>query len=202
MQERLEGRRGKLMERLGEVAGARGWHIHRADGQESAVGYIHELVKSSGAGLVVRSSQAVFDNLPIDSALTQAGAESVLVSGKDGDLRDRLATADIGITGADFAIAETGSVALVARRGVGRLVSLAPPVHVALVRPQDVVEDLEDIFLLARAAYHEGSGEFGRYMNFITGPSRTADIEQTIVIGVHGPREVHMVLLEGGADCR
>ena len=79
--------------------------------------------------------------------------------------------------------------------GISRLVSLLPPVHLALVRPQDVVESLDDLFLLRRLDYHRHGGDMGSYLNFITGPSRTADIEQTIVVGVHGPKEVHMVLL-------
>ena len=81
------------------------------------------------------------------------------------------------------------------RRGLSRLVSVVPPVHVAIVRPSDVVGTLDDLFALRRLEYAGNGGEMGSYLNFITGPSRTADIEQTIVVGVHGPREVHMALL-------
>ncbi len=63
--------------------------------------------------------------------------------------------------------------------------------------PEQVVESLEDVFILRRLAYHQGSGDMGSYMNFISGPSRSGDIEQTIVTGVHGPVEAHMVILEG-----
>ncbi|PKB77684.1 MAG: hypothetical protein BZY70_01430, partial [SAR202 cluster bacterium MP-SInd-SRR3963457-G2] len=103
--------------------------------------------------------------------------------------------ADIGLTGADYAVAETGSVIVMPRKGMSRLVSVVPPVHLALVRPEDLVESLDDLFLLRRLEYHEKGGEMGSYLNFITGPSRTADIEQTLVVGVHGPKEVHLVLL-------
>ena len=111
------------------------------------------------------------------------------------EVRRRLSEAGVGITGADFAIAETGSVIVLPRRGLSRLVSVVPPVHVAIVRPQDVIADLDDLFVLRRLEYHRNGGEMGSYLNFISGPSRTADIEQTIVVGVHGPREVHLVLL-------
>ena len=81
------------------------------------------------------------------------------------------------------------------RRGLSRLVSLAPPVHLALVRPQEVVETLDDLLLLRRLEYYHNGGDMGSYLNFITGPSRTADIEMTLVVGVHGPKEAHLVLL-------
>jgi L-lactate dehydrogenase complex protein LldG len=75
-------------------------------------------------------------------------------------------------------------------------VSLVPPVHVALVRPEEVLDSLHDLFLLRRLEFKRRGGEMGSYLNFITGPSRTADIEMTIVQGVHGPKSVHMVLVE------
>ena len=75
------------------------------------------------------------------------------------------------------------------------MVSLVPPVHVAVVRADDLIESLDDLMLFRRLEYHRNGGDMGSYLNFITGPSRTADIEQTIVVGVHGPKEVHLVLL-------
>ena len=87
------------------------------------------------------------------------------------------------------------SVVVLPRRGLSRLVSLVPPVHVAVVRPQDVVDSLDDVFLFRRLEYYRNGEDMGSYLNFITGPSRTADIEMRLVVGVHGPKEVHLVLL-------
>jgi L-lactate dehydrogenase complex protein LldG len=86
-------------------------------------------------------------------------------------------------------------VVILPRQGLSRLVSLVPPVHIALVRAQEIVESLDNVFLLRRLDYHRNGGDMGSYLNFISGPSRTADIEQTLVVGVHGPKEVHLVLL-------
>ena len=127
------------------------------------------------------------------------GLSAVTVA-RDGDhsreqLRDVITDSDLGITGVDYAVAETGSVVVLPRAGLSRLVSVVPPVHVAIVRPQEILESLDDLFLLRAHEFHQRGGDMGSYLNFITGPSRTADIEQTLVVGVHGPKEVHLVLL-------
>ena len=109
------------------------------------------------------------------------------------------ADADLGVTGVDYAIAETGTAVVLPRRGVSRLTSLLPPVHMALVKPSQTLESLDDLYLLRQTGVPcTTAWTRGSYMNFITGPSRTADIEQTLVIGAHGPRETHMVILDWG----
>ena len=166
---------------------------------EDALGYVTWLVRHLGASSVARSQQPVFDTVPVDAAVAGAGGLCwpAVYDGpaSRNDVRQRLAESGMGITGADYAIAETGSVVVLPRQGLSRLVSVVPPVHVAIVQPSDIVGTLDDLFALRRLEYVRNGGEMGSYLNFITGPSRTADIEQTIVVGVHGPREVHMVLL-------
>ena len=188
-----------LLDKLADMAEKGGWKVFRASGVEEAIGYIESLARESGATQVVRSAQEVFDQTPVDAALTSLGLKVTTVLRDEANpreaLREVIRQAEIGITGADYALAETGSLVILPRRGLSRLVSLVPPVHVALVRPEDVLESLDDLFLLRRLEYHQRGGEMGSYLNFITGPSRTADIEMTIVEGVHGPKEVHMVIL-------
>ena len=188
-----------ILDEFERIAKLGGWNLHRARGYEDAIGYAAKLVKSLGVERVVRSDQPVFDALPLDAALGNLGITVTTVTqGEDRSresLREEIVAAGMGVTGADYAVAETGSVVIMPRKGLSRLVSLVPPVHLALVRPQDVVETLTDLFLLRRLEYHRNGGEMGSYLNFITGPSRTADIESTLVVGVHGPKEVHLVLL-------
>ena len=123
----------------------------------------------------------------MDTALQWGGIEIVPVvrgtSATREQLRETMRHADIGMTGTDYALAETGSLVILPRRGLSRLVSLVPPVHIALVRPEEVLESLHDLFLLRRLEFKQRGGEMGSYLNFITGPSRTADIEMTIVQG-------------------
>ena len=189
-----------LMDDLATTAELRGWNVRRAAGGENAVDYVVSLAQSLGIDSAARSEQSVFDSVPVDGALAGVGVlcwPAVYPSESDRDsVRRRLSETGMGITGADYAIAETGSVIVLPRRGLSRLVSVVPPVHVAIVRPRDVLGTLDDLFALRRLEYHGNEGEMGSYLNFITGPSRTADIESTIVVGVHGPREVHLVLLD------
>ncbi len=188
-----------LAEKLAFSAGRGGWRVHQAAGYQEALEHVVSVASTMGVESVVRSAQPVFDGLAVDAALEAQGL-TVTTAAQDEDrsresLRQEIAAAGMSITGADYAVAETGSVALAARRGLSRLVSLAPPVHLVLVRPEDIVESLDDLFLLRRLKYHSQGGDMGSCLNFVTGPSRTGDIEQTLVVGVHGPREAHLVLL-------
>lgn len=199
VQARLSDNRVAFIKRLAEVAQDGGWQVRRTPDPEEAIAYIQSLATSLGVDRIVRSDQEVFGQVPVDIALQAAGLSVTTIARSEAHSRDSLrqeiAAAGIGITGADYAVAETGSVILIPREGLSRLVSLVPPVHVALVRPEDVVETMDDLFLLRRLNYYQNGGDMGSYLNFITGPSRTADIEQTLVVGVHGPKEVHLMLL-------
>ena len=199
LQERLSSNRVAFLERLAEVAQDGGWQVRRTPDPEEAMAYIQSVATGLEVERIVRSDQEIFGQVPVDIALQAAGLTVTTVAHGEAHSRDSLrqeiVAAGIGITGVDYAVAETGSVVLIPREGLSRLVSLVPPVHIALVRPEDVVETLDDLFLLRRLNYYQNGGDMGSYLNFITGPSRTADIEQTLVVGVHGPKEVHLVLL-------
>jgi L-lactate utilization protein LutC len=200
LESRLARQRPQLLDKLAEVARARDWNVHRATGVEDALSYISKLIASTNASLVVRSAQDVFGSLDVDNTICQQGAHVTVMSrgwrDPDESMRLEVSQADIGITGVEYAVAETGSVVLLPQQGLSRLTSLFPPIHLAIVRPKEVVETLDDLFLLRRLAYYRGEWSMGGYLNIITGPSRTADIEQKVVVGVHGPRETHMLMLE------
>ena len=196
---RLRENRPQLLDKFADMAAKGGWNVSRVSGVEAAIGRVDSLVGELDATSVVRSGQTVFDEVPVDTALNWRGIEVTPVVRDEYAtrelLREKMRRADAGITGTDYALAETGSLVILPRRGLSRLVSLVPPVHIALVRPEEVLESLHDLFLLRRLEYQR-NGDMGSYLNFITGPSRTADIEMTIVQGVHGPRAVHLILVE------
>lgn len=99
----------------------------------------------------------------------------------------------VGISGCFCAVAETGTLMLLSGPYTPATVSLLPETHIAIVPTSRIVATMEDAFALLRAE----CGTVPRAINFISGPSRTGDIEQTIVLGAHGPCRVHLILVEG-----
>jgi L-lactate dehydrogenase complex protein LldG len=97
----------------------------------------------------------------------------------------------VGITGCYCALAETGTVVLLSGPDTPASTHLLPETHIALVRASRIVAGMEDAFALLRA---ERGGVVPRALNMVSGPSRTADIEQTVVLGAHGPYRVHLVV--------
>ena len=99
---------------------------------------------------------------------------------------------DVGISRVQAAIAETGTLLLDSSRERHRLVSLVPPVHIALVDASQIVQTLGEALALLREP-----DQVSPIVTLVTGPSRTADIELTLAIGVHGPQELYVVLNQG-----
>ncbi len=105
-------------------------------------------------------------------------------------LREACASAGCGITSADYVLADTGTLVMLASPQEARLISLLPPAHIAVVASARILTSLDELLsLLPRPAEQTSS------MVLITGPSRTADIEQILVRGVHGPGEIHVVVV-------
>ena len=98
----------------------------------------------------------------------------------------------VGITGCFCAIAETGTLMLLSGPETYSSAALLPETHIALLSVSRIVGSMEEAFALAK----QERGELPRATNFISGPSRTGDIEQTIVLGAHGPYRVHVILID------
>lgn len=188
-----------------ETAVQAGCKMAHVKTREEATQYIISITQTIKPKTVIRSTHSILETIEIDQALSNQGISTkilALESGLDTEkqngeraiLRQHAIKSDIGITGVDYAIAETGSCVLLAKPGTSRLVSLLPPVHIAVVLSNQILPSLDELFTLRSKNFL--IGDFDRYMSIITGPSRSADIEQTIVTGVHGPGEVHIVLLE------
>lgn len=159
-----------LLARFLDTAVAIGTHVHRAADPAAAVELGAELLRS-------RHASAVADASDLAQAVVAAG-------GRGADA----ASADVGVTRAWRGLAETGTVVL--RSEDGRVAGLLPPVHLVLLAASDLRPGLTELYADAAA----GTGPPAALVQ-ITGPSRTADIELTLVTGVHGPGEVHVVVI-------
>jgi len=112
-------------------------------------------------------------------------------AGIDVAVREARDTDPVGITGAFCAIAETGTLMTLSSRDTPATVSLLPETHVAVARRSRIVRGMEEAWQLMR----DELGAPPRAVNFISGPSRTADIEQTVTLGAHGPYRVHVIVV-------
>jgi L-lactate dehydrogenase complex protein LldG len=112
--------------------------------------------------------------------------EKLIFGGEDKEVKEK---AVIGLTGVHAALARTGSLVIVSAPGLPRTASLLPPTHIAVVRPGDLIPDLETFLADNLYCIPDTSN-----ITVITGPSRTADIELAITLGVHGPGELIVIL--------
>lgn len=119
------------------------------------------------------------------------------VSKKRGEIRKQVINSYIGVTSADYCVAETATLVMKARSGEACSVSLVPSIHVAVVELSQVVADLEELYqILAEEALNRPEG-LTRCLSLVTGPSKTADIELVMVHGAHGPRELYLYVVTG-----
>lgn len=105
-----------------------------------------------------------------------------------------LSSCDASVTGCEFLVARTGTIVMSAAEQSGRTVSVYAPVHICIAYTNQLVYDIKDALHLLKEKY---GGNIPSLITFASGPSRTADIEKTLVTGVHGPKEVYLFLVEG-----
>ena len=161
----------------------------RTGSMEEARDYVLSLAREKGAKLLVRWDDEELEALGVDDPLKEAGVEVAVWRDLD-DFREVAGGADIGLTTAEWAVAETGSLVLTGGPGRGRTVALLPPIHVAVVPIDRVLSTVQE-------AIEKYAGAEGLPANvcFHTGPSRSGDIEMSLTIGMHGPGEVRVVLV-------
>ena len=169
-----------MLERVAALAGKT---LHAKSKAEA-----HEYV----AG-VIQGKTAVTSNAPFlrECGITDLPGVRSGITNRE-ELRGLCATSNYGISSADYALSDTGSLVMISSHEEARLVSLLPPAHIAVVPASKLLTGLDELYsLLPKPAEQTSS------MVFITGPSRTADIEQILVRGVHGPGEIHVVVVDG-----
>jgi L-lactate dehydrogenase complex protein LldG len=182
--EEIEDPPARFIEELEALGG----HGKRTDSLEDARDYVLNLAQEREARLLVRWDVEYLDELGADQPLREAGVEIALWRDVP-DLREIAGRADIGLSTATWAIAETGSLALEHGPGRGRSVTLLPPTYVAILPVDRVLRTVPE------AIQKYARGTLPANVCFHTGPSRSGDIEMSLVVGMHGPGDVHVLLV-------
>jgi L-lactate utilization protein LutC len=159
----------------------------REDSLESALTRLDTLLNTLEAGRIVVTDETPLSD--IDFAVRWPDREWHIVDGTPGDLRAFCASADVGVSSAEAALAETASLVVTSGPGRSRLATVFPPVHIALV---PVARLTTDIFTWNAAR----SGPLPASLTLVSGPSKTGDIEQTLSVGVHGPKRFIVIFYD------
>lgn len=173
-------------------------YVHLCSGPTDALEQVIALLEAAGVRDVLSWSA---DQLPLPELLPAVEAAGIAVADPQVLKMDRAAQyralEPIGacITGVDAAIAESGTMIVANGAGRGRLASLLPPLHIALLPADNIVRTLPDAWDRMRMLYGDSLLRDRSNVVMITGPSRTADIELSLTLGVHGPREVHAIVI-------
>ena len=181
-----------LVRMFAEQLEAVGAHCIIVSSKSDAARALKEIIAKLQTDLS-RGLRIALSDAPILETLThEAGIDGseITISPRAADLFAH----DVGLTTAQTVIAETGTLVLESDQERHRLVSLLPPIHVAFIDGANICATLGEALA---AVARKGPAGMSRAITFITGPSRTADIELTLTIGVHGPKELFVIVNEG-----
>ena len=162
-----------------------GVEVHQLASVDEAAAYIAAHLN----GTLLYSGCPSLERAGLKAALQAAGVDYA-----DHEFRKVAAAAAGGVTGANFGIAATGTVVVESTDEAIRLATTLPDKHFVLLDPTKILDNADAAVPLMRR-FHEQLPQ--AYLAYLTGPSRTADIERVLTIGVHGPAELHVLLLEG-----
>ena len=171
-----------------------GGHVHVVSSAEAAAEAALEIVRERGGTRVAIAGLEEGLATAFDRALADGGLEVLREPFTTIKLPHGIDEAQVGITGAAFGIAQSGTLAEVATNDAVRLVSGLPRAHIGVVRASEIVERFEDAAPRLRAIFNEHGGACT--VSFISGPSRTGDIELILTLGVHGPEAAYVIVLQ------
>ena len=208
IQQRDDQERWQLLARMTEAGKPINLAVTAVESEASTTAAIMEIVRHrspewENQNQVCAWQHPLLDALDLDSAFE---AEDIPLYKMDArlpedkevevaEIRQNIVSSYIGITSADFALADTGTLVMRTRSGQPRSMAIVPSIHLAVIRLNQILADLQELYALLRWDEKEWESGLTNYMSFISGPSKTADIEATMVHGAHGPREVHIFVI-------
>ena len=206
--------RQQLLDQFMEMAVPINLNVIAREDEESTTAAIADLVKNKDPEWGDQKSVVVWQHPLIDGLnlaealapqevpvyMTELGESE---AGESSDekarehIRKHVIDAYIGITSADFCMADTATLVMRTRPGQARSVSLVPSIHVAVITLDQIIADLKELYALINFDPDLQNEGLTNCMTFISGPSKTADVEATMVHGAHGPREVYIYVIAG-----
>jgi L-lactate dehydrogenase complex protein LldG len=176
-----------------------GGNAQLVDTLRDAQNSLRQLLRDNAVRTVLHWQHEVLDKIQLDEILA---SEGITKHGHDElapltleTQRQIILGADAGISSVDWAVAETGTLAVTAQIGHERLTSLAPPIHIAIVERSQIVPDLFDLF---QKLQESRLTSMPSNLSMITGPSKTGDIELELTTGIHGPGKWIVIIVRGG----
>ena len=171
---------------------------HHAESAREVAGIVTSIAETRNVKSAIIAENEEIKEMGIGRALEEAGVGVRLWPMDRGaasreEVKDNFKTPDMGITPVFYGLAESGTMVLKGGSGFMRYGSLLPPIHIGVLLKDRLVYDFRQLGALLKGQGNLPSKP-GDWMVFITGPSRTGDIEATISLGVHGPRETHLIL--------
>lgn len=156
--------------------------------QATAVAVDRAVARARGQRVAVPVADPLLEALELRASLAASGAS--MLQADDPDWRAEIGRAGVGVTGARGGIAATGTLLLACGVGCPRGTHIIPPAHVCLVRASDLVATIADAVRITARIPHPTN------MSWVSGPSRTADLEMQLTIGVHGPKDVEVIVVD------
>ena len=198
-----------LIEELKNAATPLGIHVIECDTIENATVSITDLALSkppewSPKASMVAWAHPLIDALNLDNALKNTKItchrewcekESTPPQSWRQEMRLQASNALMGITSADFCVAGTATLVITARKGQSRSASLLPSIHVAVIKASQLIKDIKELHAILQWDEDPALQGPDRSMTLISGPSKTADIEATMIHGAHGPRELYIYVI-------
>ncbi len=187
------------LERLADSIESLGGHVHWAATGDEAREIILRLCRDRGVRMAVKSKSMATEEIELNEALERAGIRpvetdldpEVLTAVARKELRQKFLEADMGITGANFAVAETGTVVLVTNEGNGRMVTSLPRIHVAVMGMEKVIPSMTDLMVFLAILARSATGQkLSSYTTLVRGPRQPGEME--------GPEEFHLILMDNG----
>jgi L-lactate dehydrogenase complex protein LldG len=195
------GSRDGLVEKFRKEFELVSGEFHYCDSGAAVIQTLTQLIQSSASSRVAISEHPICTRLSVAASLqAQLPGVNLLLEDIESEnafnrtrLRNSMAQVQLSITGAEYLIAESGTIVSVAGAQASRQISLLPSIHVILATPQQIFPNMAELFLEIQRKH--GTKLPGSTLTCITGPSRTADIEKVLIKGVHGPMRLVLIMV-------